>query len=66
MSYGRPKLEVMAVEEDRETPGQHVEIETHHTDEKMPLFLIKLWNIVEDPTYQDIVRWDEVRTDADE
>ncbi|ETN73696.1 HSF-type DNA-binding domain protein [Necator americanus] len=28
-------------------------------DEKMPLFLIKLWSIVEDPQYQQIVRWDE-------
>jgi heat shock transcription factor 1 len=28
-------------------------------DDKMPLFLIKLWNIVEDPTYYDIIRWDE-------
>ena len=29
-------------------------------DEKMPLFLIKLWNIVEDPAYYDVIRWDEV------
>uniref|UniRef100_A0A914ZB34 HSF-type DNA-binding domain-containing protein n=1 Tax=Panagrolaimus superbus TaxID=310955 RepID=A0A914ZB34_9BILA len=28
-------------------------------DDKMPLFLIKLWNIVEDPTYYDVIRWDE-------
>uniref|UniRef100_A0A914CBY9 HSF-type DNA-binding domain-containing protein n=1 Tax=Acrobeloides nanus TaxID=290746 RepID=A0A914CBY9_9BILA len=28
-------------------------------DEKMPLFLIKLWNIVEDPAYYDVIRWDE-------
>ncbi|KAE9550677.1 hypothetical protein FO519_006120 [Halicephalobus sp. NKZ332] len=28
-------------------------------DDKMPLFLIKLWNIVEDPTYFDIIRWDD-------
>ncbi|CAJ0592520.1 unnamed protein product [Cylicocyclus nassatus] len=28
-------------------------------DEKMPLFLIKLWSIVEDPNYQQIVRWDD-------
>lgn len=29
-------------------------------DEKIPLFLIKLWNIVEDPSYYEIIRWDEV------
>lgn len=29
-------------------------------DDKMPLFLIKLWNIVEDPNYYDVIRWDEV------
>ena len=29
-------------------------------DEKIPLFLIKLWNIVEDPSYYDVIRWDEV------
>ncbi|KHN72771.1 Heat shock factor protein 1 [Toxocara canis] len=28
-------------------------------DEKMPLFLIKLWNIVEDAAYQNVIRWDE-------
>uniref|UniRef100_A0A915DAI8 HSF-type DNA-binding domain-containing protein n=1 Tax=Ditylenchus dipsaci TaxID=166011 RepID=A0A915DAI8_9BILA len=28
-------------------------------DEKIPLFLIKLWNIVEDPSYYDVIRWDE-------
>jgi hypothetical protein len=28
-------------------------------DDKMPLFLIKLWNIVEDPSFWDIIRWDE-------
>ncbi|KAH7693525.1 HSF-type DNA-binding domain containing protein, partial [Aphelenchoides avenae] len=28
-------------------------------DEKIPLFLIKLWNIVEDPAYYDVIRWDE-------
>lgn len=28
-------------------------------DEKIPLFLIKLWNIVEDPAYYEIIRWDE-------
>jgi hypothetical protein len=28
--------------------------------EKIPLFLVKLWNIVEDPAYYDIIRWDEV------
>lgn len=30
-------------------------------DEKLPLFLIKLWNIVEDPAYFDVIRWDDVR-----
>lgn len=29
-------------------------------EEKMPLFLIKLWNIVEDTAYQNVIRWDEV------
>ena len=29
-------------------------------EEKMPLFLIKLWNIVEDPSLQQIIKWDEV------
>jgi hypothetical protein len=29
-------------------------------EQKIPLFLIKLWNIVEDPTYREVVRWDEV------
>ena len=29
-------------------------------DDKMPLFLIKLWNIVEDPAYFDVIRWDDV------
>lgn len=29
-------------------------------DDKMPLFLIKLWNIVEDPNYYDVIRWDDV------
>uniref|UniRef100_A0A915BG04 HSF-type DNA-binding domain-containing protein n=1 Tax=Parascaris univalens TaxID=6257 RepID=A0A915BG04_PARUN len=28
-------------------------------EEKMPLFLIKLWNIVEDTAYQNVIRWDE-------
>ncbi|CAJ0582424.1 unnamed protein product, partial [Mesorhabditis spiculigera] len=28
-------------------------------DDKMPLFLIKLWNIVEDQSYQNIIRWDD-------
>jgi hypothetical protein len=28
-------------------------------DEKIPLFLIKLWNIVEDPVHYEVVRWDE-------
>uniref|UniRef100_A0AC34RB06 HSF-type DNA-binding domain-containing protein n=2 Tax=Panagrolaimus sp. JU765 TaxID=591449 RepID=A0AC34RB06_9BILA len=28
-------------------------------DDKMPLFLIKLWNIVEDPNYYDVIRWDD-------
>lgn len=28
-------------------------------DEKMPLFLIKLWNIVEDPAYVNVIRWDD-------
>lgn len=28
--------------------------------EKMPLFLVKLWNIVEDTAYSNIIRWDEV------
>ncbi|CAD6186342.1 unnamed protein product [Caenorhabditis auriculariae] len=28
-------------------------------EEKLPLFLIKLWNIVEDPNIQQIVHWDE-------
>ncbi|CAB3408673.1 unnamed protein product [Caenorhabditis bovis] len=30
-----------------------------YDEEKLPLFLIKLWNIVEDPTIQSIVHWDE-------
>lgn len=29
-------------------------------DEKIPLFLVKLWNIVDDPSYRHIVRWDDV------
>lgn len=29
-------------------------------DQKIPLFLIKLWNIVEDAAYRDVIRWDEV------
>uniref|UniRef100_A0A7E4VYE5 HSF_DOMAIN domain-containing protein n=1 Tax=Panagrellus redivivus TaxID=6233 RepID=A0A7E4VYE5_PANRE len=28
-------------------------------DDKIPLFLIKLWNIVEDPSYFDVIRWDD-------
>ncbi|CAD5206562.1 unnamed protein product [Bursaphelenchus okinawaensis] len=28
-------------------------------DDKIPLFLVKLWNIVEDPSYYDVIRWDE-------
>ncbi|KAI6208279.1 Heat shock factor protein 1 [Aphelenchoides besseyi] len=28
-------------------------------DEKIPLFLVKLWNIVEDPSYYETIRWDE-------
>jgi hypothetical protein len=29
-------------------------------EQKIPLFLVKLWNIVEDPAYREVVRWDEV------
>ncbi|WKX91171.1 hypothetical protein Q1695_009758 [Nippostrongylus brasiliensis] len=36
-----------------------VQIPSFKEDEKMPLFLIKLWSIVEDPQYQQIVRWDD-------
>ncbi|CAD5209463.1 unnamed protein product [Bursaphelenchus xylophilus] len=28
-------------------------------DDKIPLFLVKLWNIVEDPSYYEVIRWDE-------
>lgn len=28
-------------------------------DDKLPVFLIKLWNIVEDPNLQSIVHWDD-------
>ncbi|CAI4222174.1 unnamed protein product [Auanema sp. JU1783] len=34
------------------------QLPSHKDEEKMPLFLIKLWNIVEDPNYQQIIRWD--------
>lgn len=30
-------------------------------DQKIPLFLVKLWNIVEDPAHWEVIRWDEVR-----
>ncbi|KAL3092899.1 hypothetical protein niasHT_020282 [Heterodera trifolii] len=28
-------------------------------EQKIPLFLIKLWNIVEDPSHWEVIRWDE-------
>uniref|UniRef100_A0A914WGC3 HSF-type DNA-binding domain-containing protein n=1 Tax=Plectus sambesii TaxID=2011161 RepID=A0A914WGC3_9BILA len=32
----------------------------HKTEEeKIPLFLVKLWNIVEDPNYASVIGWDE-------
>lgn len=31
-----------------------------YEENKLPSFLQKLWDIVEDPSYYDIVRWDEV------
>ncbi|KAI1730673.1 HSF-type DNA-binding domain-containing protein [Ditylenchus destructor] len=41
------------------TPQQQLQPYLIKEDEKIPLFLIKLWNIVEDPAYFDVIRWDE-------
>ncbi|KAI1711074.1 HSF-type DNA-binding domain-containing protein [Ditylenchus destructor] len=41
------------------TPQQQLQPYLLKEDEKIPLFLIKLWNIVEDPAYFDVIRWDE-------
>jgi hypothetical protein len=30
-------------------------------EDKVPLFLMKLWKIVEDPTLRNVVGWDDVR-----
>lgn len=30
-------------------------------DEKIPLFLLKLWKIMEDPSFGGIICWDDVR-----
>uniref|UniRef100_A0A1I7XHF1 Ovule protein n=1 Tax=Heterorhabditis bacteriophora TaxID=37862 RepID=A0A1I7XHF1_HETBA len=53
MSYNNrvPKVEVLSNQQN--VPQVVVQ-------QKMPLFLIKLWNIVEDPAYQQIIQWDEV------
>lgn len=29
-------------------------------DDKIPLFLLKLWNIIEDPNFGEIIQWDDV------
>ncbi|KAI6229020.1 Heat shock factor protein 1 [Aphelenchoides fujianensis] len=49
MSYANPK----------EVKAQQQAAPLVKEDEKIPLFLVKLWNIVEDPAYYDTIRWDE-------
>lgn len=29
-------------------------------EEKVPMFLVKMWNILEDPEFQNIICWDKV------
>ncbi|GMT28552.1 hypothetical protein PFISCL1PPCAC_19849 [Pristionchus fissidentatus] len=58
MSYVSPKQEHINRQDDQVAiVGDAVQIARE--DEKIPLFLIKLWNIVEDPSYQKIVHWDD-------
>ncbi|VDN31742.1 unnamed protein product [Gongylonema pulchrum] len=32
----------------------------YREEEKVPMFLVKMWNILEDPKFQNIIRWDKV------
>ncbi|GMR53627.1 hypothetical protein PMAYCL1PPCAC_23822, partial [Pristionchus mayeri] len=58
MAYAAPKQEQISRQDDQVAiVGEAVQVA--RDDEKIPLFLIKLWNIVEDPSYQKIVHWDD-------
>lgn len=35
-------------------------LQPYREEDKVPMFLIKMWNILEDPKFQDIIRWDKV------
>ena len=56
MSYITPKQEGMVAVLNEQ---QQMNVAARD-DEKIPLFLIKLWNIVEDPSNQNVIQWDEV------
>ncbi|KAK6028903.1 HSF-type DNA-binding domain protein [Ostertagia ostertagi] len=56
-SQNAPQVIVAPLQQQQQQPV--AQLPNFKDDEKMPLFLIKLWSIVEDPQYQQIVRWDE-------
>lgn len=60
MAYAAPKQEQMSRQDDQVAIMGGESVQVTREDEKIPLFLIKLWNIVEDPSYQKIVHWDDV------
>lgn len=35
-------------------------LQQYRDEEKVPMFLVKMWNILEDPEFQNIIRWDKV------
>ncbi|KAF8367965.1 hsf-1 [Pristionchus pacificus] len=59
MAYSAPKQEQMSRQDDQVAIMGGESVQVTREDEKIPLFLIKLWNIVEDPSYQKIVHWDD-------
>ncbi|XGW22689.1 hypothetical protein V3C99_005137 [Haemonchus contortus] len=60
-SQNAPQVIVAPLQQQQQQQHQQpvAQLPNFKDDEKMPLFLIKLWSIVEDPQYQQIVRWDE-------
>ncbi|VDP14828.1 unnamed protein product [Onchocerca flexuosa] len=35
-------------------------LQQYRDEEKVPMFLVKMWNILEDPEFQNIICWDKV------
>lgn len=35
-------------------------LQQYRDEDKVPMFLVKMWNILEDPEFQNIICWDKV------